>query len=69
MRLALIALLAIGTTQAWAQSKKYPPVAPDKELEDEKRSDLWESTLHPNTGPYKELVRDAKRLIERNAPR
>jgi tetratricopeptide (TPR) repeat protein len=66
MRLALVALLAIGTSQAWAQSKKYPPPAPDKELEDEKRSDLWESTLNPDTRPYKELVREAKRLIERN---
>jgi tetratricopeptide (TPR) repeat protein len=66
MRLALIALVAIGTTQAWAQSKKYPPVAPDKEAEEERRSDLWESTLHPDTRPYKDLVRDAKRLIEGN---
>lgn len=66
MRLALVALLAIGTSPAWAQSKKYPPVAPDKELEAEKRSDLWESTLNPDTRPYKELVREAKRLIERN---
>ncbi|HEY5952269.1 MAG TPA: tetratricopeptide repeat protein [Kofleriaceae bacterium] len=68
MRLALIALIAIGSTNAWAQSKKYPPVTPDKELQDEKRSDLWESTLHPDTRPYRDLVRDAKRLIEHNTP-
>ncbi len=67
MKLALVALCVIGTSQAWAQSKKYPPVTPDKELEEEKRSELWESTLHPDTGPYKELVRDAKRLLERNS--
>ncbi|HEY5926853.1 MAG TPA: tetratricopeptide repeat protein [Kofleriaceae bacterium] len=69
MRLALIALCVIGSLQpAYAQSKKYPPVAPDKELEEEKRSDLWESTLHPDTRPYKDLIRDAKRLIEHNTP-
>ena len=61
-------LLAFAPSAALAQSKKYPPVAPDKELEEEKRSELWESTLHPDTRPYKELVRDAKRLIERNTP-
>jgi tetratricopeptide (TPR) repeat protein len=68
MRLALIALCVIGTSQAWAQSKKYPPVTPDRELAEEKRSELWESTIHPDTRPYKELVRDAKRLIEHNTP-
>jgi len=70
MRPALVAALGIllGTAPAWAQSKKYPPVTPDKELEDEKRSDLWESTLHPDTRPYKDLVRDAKRLVGTNAP-
>jgi tetratricopeptide (TPR) repeat protein len=69
MTRSLIALCVIGTAHvAWAQSKKYPPVVPDKELEDERRSDLWESTLHPDTGPYKELVRDAKRLIEHRTP-
>ncbi|HEX5062784.1 MAG TPA: tetratricopeptide repeat protein, partial [Kofleriaceae bacterium] len=70
IRLAFVAILGIllGTAPARAQSKKYPPVTPDKELEDEKRSDLWESTLHPDTRPYAELVRDAKRLIGTNQP-
>lgn len=67
MKLALVALCVIGTSQAWAQSKKYPPVTPDKELEEEKRSELWESTLHPDTGPYRDLVREAKRLVEGNS--
>ena len=66
-RLAAFALLLASTT-VFAQSKKYPPVSPDKELEDERRSDLWESTLHPDTRPYKDLIRDAKRLIEHNTP-
>src|SRR5687767_442806 len=58
--------ILLGTALAWGQSKKYPPVPPDKDLEEEKRSDLWESTLHPDTRPYKELVRDAQKLIGSN---
>ncbi len=67
MKLALVALgLVLGAAPAVAQSKKYPPEVPDKELEEERRSDLWEATLHPDLGPYRELVRDAKRLLEHN---
>jgi hypothetical protein len=65
MRGALVALgILLAAAPALAQSKKYPPVTPDKEVEDEKRSELWESTLAPDTRPYRELVRDAKRLLE-----
>jgi tetratricopeptide (TPR) repeat protein len=67
--LALVALLCASATAvpaAWAQSKKYPPVAPDKDLEVENRSKLWDSTVDPDRRPYIELVRDAKRLLERN---
>jgi tetratricopeptide (TPR) repeat protein len=68
MKLALVALgVVLGAAPAVAQSKKYPPEVPDKELEEERRSDLWESTLHPDLGPYRELVRDAKRLLEHNS--
>ncbi|HTL37637.1 MAG TPA: hypothetical protein VL326_31115, partial [Kofleriaceae bacterium] len=66
---ALVALLCATATAvpaAWAQSKKYPPVAPDKDLEEEHRSKLWDSTTDPDRGPYNDLVRDAKRLLERN---
>ena len=66
---ALFALLCASATAApaaWAQSKKYPPVAPDKDLEAESKSKLWDSTIDPDRGPYFELVRDAKRLLERN---
>ena len=66
MKLAALALVLLAAP-AWAQSKKYPPVAPDKDLEEETRSELWESTLHPDTRPYRELVRDAKRLIDTNS--
>ncbi len=69
MKHVLVALCVIGATQtAWAQSKKYPPVEPDREAQQERRSALWESTLHPDLGPYRELVRDAKRLIEHDTP-
>jgi tetratricopeptide (TPR) repeat protein len=69
MRATLIALIVIGSLQAaHAQSKKYPPITPDKELAEEKRSDLWDGALHPDMRPYKELLRDAKRLIDHNTP-
>jgi tetratricopeptide (TPR) repeat protein len=69
LKRSLIALCVIGTAGvAWAQSQKYPPAVPDKELEEERRSDLWESTLHPDIRRYEELVRDAKRLIEHRTP-
>lgn len=67
LTVALVALgVSLGAAPALAQSKKYPPVPPDKELEEERRSDLWESTLKPDLRPYQELVRDAKRLIDHN---
>jgi tetratricopeptide (TPR) repeat protein len=49
---------------AMAQSKKYPPVAPDKDAQAEKHSALWDGAAHPDKGPYDILVRDAKRLTE-----
>jgi tetratricopeptide (TPR) repeat protein len=58
---ALAILLAVAAP-AWAQSKRYPPDAdPD---DDSGTSNLWESALHPDEGPYRELVRDAKRLLD-----
>ena len=62
---ALLCASATAVPAAWAQSKKYPPVAPDKDLEKEAKSKLWDATLDPDRGPYQELVRDAKRLLER----
>ena len=61
----LVVAALLGAAPAWAQSKRYPPVPPDKDLEEESRSDLWESALHPDRSPYKELVRDAQRLVDR----
>ena len=58
--MALVVVLAAAT--AHAQSKRYPPDAdPD---DDDQRSQLWESALHPDVGPYNDLVRDAKRLLD-----
>lgn len=59
-----LALTALMCSAASAQSKKYPPVAPDKDLEEERHSSLWEGASHPDKGPYDILVRDAKRLSE-----
>jgi tetratricopeptide (TPR) repeat protein len=55
-----LALLVVASTAA-AQSKRYPADAGD---DDDSRSQLWESALHPDVGPYTELVRDAKRLLD-----
>ncbi len=63
------ALLLVALTLpalAWAQSKKYPPVPVDKDVEDESRSDLWESALNPELRPYTELVRTAEGLLQKN---
>ena len=63
-RIALVALLVAAP--ASAQSKRYPPVAPDKDLEDEKQSQVWESAIHPDRSPYRAFVADAQHLIDRN---
>lgn len=64
MRALALAALVCAATPAWAQSKRYPPVAPDKDLQEENRSALWEGTLHPDKGPYQQLVREARQLVE-----
>lgn len=56
-------MLLVLAAPAWAQSKRYPPDA-DPDDDDDGRSQLWEAALHPDEGPYRELVRDAKRLID-----
>ena len=68
MKPALVALglLVAAAAPAAAQSKRYPPVEPDRELADERKSDTWDSALHPDTKPYQDLVRDAKRLMDQN---
>lgn len=69
--LALVALLCATTTavpMARAQSKKYPPVAPDKDREAERKSKVWTAALDPDRAPYQDLVRDAKRLLDHNDP-
>ena len=60
--IAAVLLVGVVAAPAWAQSKRYPADAdPD---EDEQHSALWESALHPDEGPYKELVHDARRLLD-----
>jgi tetratricopeptide (TPR) repeat protein len=55
-------LLVLAAAPAWAQSKRYPADADADD--DDQHSQLWESALHPDVGPYKDLVRDAKRLLD-----
>ena len=60
-RAVAIAIL-LAAVPALAQSKRYPPDAdPD---DDDQHSHLWEAALHPDVGPYRELVDDAKRLLD-----
>ena len=68
MKLAFAVCLLFAATTASAQSKRYPPTAPDKDLEAEQRSELWESTLDPEVRPYRQLVRDAQRLLGSSNP-
>jgi tetratricopeptide (TPR) repeat protein len=63
--LSLLVLLATHSA-ATAQSKKYPPVPPDKDAEAEQYSDLWEGAINPDLRPYVELVRAAEQHIARN---
>ncbi len=59
---AVALLVLVAAVPALAQSKRYPPDAdPD---DDDAHSHLWESALHPDVGPYRDLVRDAKRLLD-----
>lgn len=62
----LLLALSLAPTIAAAQSKKYPPVPPDKDREAEQYSELWEATLNPDLKPYVELVRSAEQHIARN---
>ena len=55
-------ILVLAAAPAWAQSKRYPADAGDDD--DDTRSTLWESALHPDVGPYKELVRDARHMLD-----
>jgi hypothetical protein len=60
--LKALAILLVLAAPALAQSKRYPADAdPD---DDNGKSNLWESALHPDEGPYRDLVRDAKRLLD-----
>jgi tetratricopeptide (TPR) repeat protein len=65
--LVLVLVLALAPLTASAQSKKYPPVPPDKDRAAEQHSDLWESTLNPDLKPYVDLVRAAEQHIARNS--
>lgn len=55
-------ILVFVASPALAQSKRYPADAGGDD--DDTKSSLWEAALHPDLGPYQELVRDAKRLLD-----
>ena len=62
---ALLLLILTLPTVALAQSNKYPPEPVDKDVEQETRSELWESALNPELRPYTELVRAAEGLLQK----
>lgn len=62
---SLVVLLA-SAGAATAQSKRYPPAAPDKDAEAEQYSDLWEDAINPDQRPYLELIKAAEAHIARN---
>lgn len=65
---AVLVSLVLAPVTADAQSKQYPPVQPDRDLQAEQRSELWESTLNPELKPYADLVRAAEQHIARRQP-
>ncbi|MBS1117993.1 MAG: Tetratricopeptide 2 repeat protein [Deltaproteobacteria bacterium] len=63
---AVVVLLA--TTQATAQSKRYPPEPVDKDDEAAAKSGLWESATNPQRTPYESMLAEAQQsLDDRNA--
>ena len=69
MRLASIAWLLLAVSGgARAQSKRYPPVAPDKDREAEQRSHLWDSALHPERRTYEQLVEHTRPIVKESRP-
>lgn len=61
-----VAALALVPAAAIAQSRKYPPVPPDKDTEAEQHSTLWEGALNPDMRPYTALIHEAEGLLVRN---
>lgn len=67
MKLVALALLLASST-AFAQSKKYPAEPVDKDEEEAQKSNLWDQATNPAQVPYRELIRDATKLIGENRP-
>lgn len=57
--------ILLCASSAVAQSKRYPAPPKDADKEQASHSALWEAALDPERKPYDELVRDAKRMLDR----
>ncbi len=61
--MTVVASMAMATT-AFAQSKKYPPVPVDKDVEAASKSKLWDSATNPHRTPYKADIDEARELLK-----
>ena len=59
----VLALAALVSSSAHAQSKRYPVEPVDKDKEKAARSELWENATAPETKPYARLVAEAKAAL------
>lgn len=59
----VLALAALVSSSALAQSKRYPVEPVDKDKEKAARSELWENATAPETKPYARLVAEAKAAL------
>nr|HEX4314595.1 hypothetical protein [Kofleriaceae bacterium] len=69
MRVGVAAAVAIAIAApavAHAQSTRYPKPPVDTDREREQHSDLWDATLHPQKGPYKEALDKADAKLREN---
>ncbi|HTJ46769.1 MAG TPA: tetratricopeptide repeat protein [Kofleriaceae bacterium] len=63
MKRALLVLVASAGT-AHAQSARYPAPPPDPDADAEAQSDFWDAALEPGLARFRELVDQARRMIE-----
>jgi len=64
----LVAGLLVMSSVAVAQSKKYPPIPVDKDLEAEQKSKVWESALSPELQKYEGIIAGAEGPLRDTRP-
>lgn len=65
MKCALaVAMVVSCAGAAWAQSKHYPKKPVDEDRLREAHSELWDAATHPEKGPYREALDEAKAKLD-----